>query len=97
MRILDEIDTQVQRYLLATVGANALVALFTWLAFEALGMEQAGVWGVAAGILHFIPYLGPVLFAIASGVAGFMQIRARRWARSRSRASRSRWPPRSGN
>lgn len=74
VRILDEIDTQVQRYLLATVGGNVLVALFTWLAFEALGMEQAGVWGVAAGILHFIPYLGPVLFAIASGVAGFMQM-----------------------
>jgi predicted PurR-regulated permease PerM len=36
-------------------------------------MEQAGAWGVTAGVLHFIPYLGPVLFAIASGVAGFMQ------------------------
>lgn len=74
VRILDEIDTQVQRYLLATVGANVLVGLVTWLAFMALGMEHAGVWGVAAGILHFIPYLGPVLFAIASGVAGFMQM-----------------------
>jgi predicted PurR-regulated permease PerM len=74
VRILDEIDVQVQRYLLATVGANVLVGLVTWLAFEALGMEHAGVWGVAAGILHFIPYLGPVLFAIASGVAGFMQV-----------------------
>jgi predicted PurR-regulated permease PerM len=74
VRILDEIDSQVQRYLLATVGGNLLVALFTWLAFEALGMEQAGVWGVAAGILHFVPYLGPALFAIASGVAGFMQM-----------------------
>lgn len=74
VRILDEIESQVQRYLLATVGGNVLVALATWLAFEALGMEQAGVWGVAAGILHFIPYLGPVLFAIASGVAGFMQL-----------------------
>lgn len=74
VRILDEIDVQVQRYLLATLGANVLVGLATWLAFEALGMEHAGVWGVAAGILHFIPYLGPVLFAIASGVAGFMQV-----------------------
>ena len=64
---------QIQRYLLATLGSNVLVALGTWLAFEALGMEQAGVWGVAAGVLHFIPYLGPVLFAIASGMAGYMQ------------------------
>jgi len=73
VRILEEIDAQIQRYLLAMLGSNVLVAIGTWLAFEALGMEQAGVWGVAAGVLHFIPYLGPFLFAIASGVAGFMQ------------------------
>jgi predicted PurR-regulated permease PerM len=36
-------------------------------------VELAGVWGVAAGVLHFIPYLGPVVLAIASAVAGFMQ------------------------
>jgi hypothetical protein len=57
VRILEEIDMQVQRYLLATLMPNALVAIGTWLAFEALGMERAGVWGVAAGVLHFIPYL----------------------------------------
>lgn len=73
LRILEEIDVQVQRYLIATLVANVLVAIGTWLAFEGLGMEQAGVWGVTAGVLHFIPYLGPVLFAAASGVAGFMQ------------------------
>ena len=73
VRILEEIDVQIQRYLLATLGANVLVAIGIWLAFEALGMEQAGIWGVTAGVLHFIPYLGPVLFAIASGMAGFMQ------------------------
>jgi predicted PurR-regulated permease PerM len=73
VRILEEIDVQVQRYLLATLVSNALVAVCTWLAFEALGVERAGVWGVAAGVLHFIPYLGPVLIALASGMAGFLQ------------------------
>lgn len=73
VRILEEIDVQIQRYLLATMVSNVLVAVGTWLAFEALGMEQAGAWGAAAGVLHFVPYLGPVLFAIASGVAAFMQ------------------------
>jgi len=34
------------------------------------------LWGMAAGVLHFIPYLGPVLIAILSGVAGFMQFGA---------------------
>jgi len=71
--ILEEIDVQVQRYLLAMLVSNALVAVGTWLAFEAMGMEQAGVWGVAAGLLHFIPYLGSVLIALVSGVAAFMQ------------------------
>jgi len=73
VRILDEIDTQVQRYLLATLTSNALVGVGTWLAFEALGMQDAAVWGIAAGVLHFIPYLGPALIAFASGMAGFLQ------------------------
>lgn len=71
--ILKEVNVQIQRYLLATLVSNALVALCTWLVFEALGMEQAGVWGVAAGILHFIPYLGPVLIAFTSCIAAFLQ------------------------
>ncbi len=73
VRILEEVDAQVQRYLLAMVISNALVGVCTWLAFAALGMEQAGVWGVAAGVLHFIPYLGPLLLAVASGVGAFLQ------------------------
>ena len=73
VRILEQIDVQVQRYLFAMVASNALLGVGTWLAFLALGVEQAGVWGVAAGVLHFIPYLGPALIAIGSGVAAFLQ------------------------
>jgi len=73
VRILEEIDTQVQRYLLAMLASNALLALCSWLAFLGLGLDQAGVWGVAAGVLHFIPYLGPTLIALGSGVAAFLQ------------------------
>lgn len=73
LRILGEIDTQVQRYLFVTLVSNALIAVCTWLAFWAMGVEEPGIWGVAAGVLHFVPYLGSVLVAIAAGVAGFMQ------------------------
>ena len=73
LRILTEIDVQVQRYLFVTIASNALVAISTWLAFGAMGMEQAGIWGVFAGVLHFIPYLGPLLLACAAGVAAFLQ------------------------
>lgn len=70
LRILEEVDAQVQRYLLAS---NALLAVGTGLAFLALGLDQAGVWGIAAGVLHFVPYLGPALIALGSGVAAFLQ------------------------
>ena len=74
VRILEEVDTQVQGYLLVTVAGNILLGVGTWLAFLALGVEHAGVWGIAAGVLHFIPYLGPMVFAVASGAAAFMQL-----------------------
>ena len=73
VRILEEVDVQVQGYLLAILASNALVAVGTWLAFLALGLDQAGVWGVAAGLFHFVPYLGPALIALGSGVAAFLQ------------------------
>ncbi len=73
VHLLEEINAQVQRYLLVILASNVLVGVGTWLAFEMLGMEQAGVWGVTAGILHFIPYLGPALLAFASAIAAFLQ------------------------
>jgi len=73
VRILEEIDVQVQRYLLVTLISNTLVGVGTGLAFAALGMEHAGAWGVAAGVLHFVPYLGPALVVLGAGVAAFVQ------------------------
>ena len=76
LRALVEIDSQVQRYLLVTLASNALIGLITWLAFLALGVEQAAAWGVLAGVLHFIPYLGALATAVIAGVAGYLQFGA---------------------
>jgi predicted PurR-regulated permease PerM len=76
LRTLVEIDTQVQRYLLVMFASNALVGVTTGLAFWVLGVDQAGAWGVLAGVLHFVPYLGPLLLAGAAGVAGYLQFGA---------------------
>lgn len=73
VRILEEIDAQVQRYMLATLLSNALVGVGTWLVFAALGVEHAGVWGVVAGVLHFIPYLGSALIVLTGGIAAYLQ------------------------
>ncbi len=71
--ILDDIDRSIQNYMLTLLTANVLLAVLTWGVFRAIGLENAGAWGVAAGILHFIPYLGPLLTAFASGMAGLLQ------------------------
>ena len=73
VRILEEVDDQIQRYLLVMLISNVLVAVLTWFAFEMIGLEHAGAWGAVAGISHFIPYLGPGTVALASGMAGLLQ------------------------
>lgn len=71
--ILDDIDRSIQRYMLTLLAANVLLGLLTWAVFRAIGLENAGAWAVAAGVLHFIPYVGPVVTALASGMAGLLQ------------------------
>jgi predicted PurR-regulated permease PerM len=73
VQILDDINVSIQRYMFTLLVANVLLALFTWIAFRWIGLENAGAWAVAAGSLHVIPYFGPVLIAIATGMAAFMQ------------------------
>ena len=71
--ILDDIDRSIQNYMLTLLGANVLLAVLTWITFRLIGLDNAGAWALAAGVLHFIPYLGPVLTALATGMAAFMQ------------------------
>ncbi len=73
VRILDDINSSIQRYMLMLLTTNVLVALLAWLLFHWIGLENAGAWAVAAGLLHIIPYLGPGLVAVAVGMAGYMQ------------------------
>jgi predicted PurR-regulated permease PerM len=73
VRILEEVEVQIQHYLFVMLISNVLVAVITWAVFAMLGLEHAAVWGVAAGILRFIPYLGAVTIAVGSGIAGLLQ------------------------
>lgn len=71
--ILDDINRSIQRYMFMLFMTNVLVALLTWLVFRWIGLENAGAWAVAAGLLHVIPYFGPGVTAMATGMAAFMQ------------------------
>jgi predicted PurR-regulated permease PerM len=73
VQILNEIDAQIEKFLLLRVITSVIVGIATWLAFRWVGVHHAGLWGVAAGILNSIPYFGPVIVAAATAVAGFLQ------------------------
>ena len=61
VQALDEISDQVQRYLLVQVVTSAIVGVATGLAYAALGLENAAVWGVIAGVLNLAPYIGSLV------------------------------------
>jgi len=73
IHILDDINASIQSYMFTLLVANLLLSCLTWIAFRVIGLDNAGGWAIAAGVLHVIPYLGPALIAIATGMAGYMQ------------------------
>jgi predicted PurR-regulated permease PerM len=73
LQVMEEINVSIQNFMFMLLTTNALLAIMTWGAFHALGLENAGAWALAAGLLHFIPYAGPAVTAIAVGVSAFLQ------------------------
>src|SRR5205085_6204591 len=57
VQALDEINAQMQRYLLVQLVASIGVGLFTGISFALLGLKHAAVWGVAAGVLNLVRYM----------------------------------------
>lgn len=73
LQVLDEINGQIQRYMLVQIFTSIVVGLATWLAFQWIGMEHAAIWGIAAGVLKIIPYLGPAIVAGGTLLVAFLQ------------------------
>jgi predicted PurR-regulated permease PerM len=73
VQILDDINGSIQKYMLMMLTTNLLIALLCWIAFYWIGLENAGAWALAAGLLHIVPYIGPGVTALAAGMAAFMQ------------------------
>ena len=73
VQILDEINSQIARFLIVRLVTSVIVAVATWVAFRLIGLEQAGVWGIAAGVFNSAPYFGPVIVAAGTAVVAFLQ------------------------
>jgi predicted PurR-regulated permease PerM len=76
LQALNEVNGQIQRYLLVQLFTSALVGLAVWLSFSGLGLQYAAVWGLLAFCLDFIPYIGAIILAVTASLVGFVQFGA---------------------
>ena len=73
VQILDDINRQITRFLLVRVALSIVVGVTTWIAFSMIGVEQAALWGAAAGVFDSVPYFGPVIVAASTSIIAFLQ------------------------
>jgi predicted PurR-regulated permease PerM len=73
VHVLDDITKHIERYLLVQILTSAMVGVATGLAFWAIGLENAAVWGILAAVTNLIPYIGSVIVMAAAGLVAFLQ------------------------
>ncbi len=62
---MDEAGQRLSRYFVSQLGVNASFGLVIGIGLWLIGVPSAAVWGVLAGLLRFVPYVGPLLAAVA--------------------------------
>ena len=70
---MDDAGARLSRYFLSQLGVNATFGTVIGVAMWALGMPVPALWGIVAGTLRFVPYIGALLgavlpLAVAAGV-----------------------------
>lgn len=73
LQVLDDINGQIQRYLLVQLSTSILVGVATSIAFLWLEVEHAAILGVAAGVGNSIPYLGPAVVTGGTALVALLQ------------------------
>ena len=72
VRISHDIERQISRYLGAITVINACLGLAIGGTLHVLGMPYAYLWGVAAFLLNYLPYLGAIIGAGAVGAVALV-------------------------
>jgi predicted PurR-regulated permease PerM len=72
-RIIDDINAQIQRFLLVRLVTSIAVGALTWLVLAWMNVQHAALWGFLAGVFNSIPYFGPVIVSGGLLVVGLVQ------------------------
>lgn len=70
---MDDAGDRLSRYFLSQLGVNAAFGTVIGIAMWAIGMPVPALWGIVAGTLRFVPYIGALLgavlpLAVAAGI-----------------------------
>ncbi|WP_256369784.1 AI-2E family transporter [Tropicimonas sp. IMCC6043] len=73
-RAMRDVRINVARYLLAITAINLGLGVCVAVAFQLLGVSNAPLWGVAAALLNFMPFIGIALLMLVTlgvGISSF--------------------------
>jgi predicted PurR-regulated permease PerM len=62
---MDDAGQRLSRYFVSQLGVNACFGVVIGVGLWFIGVPAAALWGVLAALLRFVPYLGPLLAAVA--------------------------------
>ena len=71
--IIDDINAQIQRFLIVRLVTAMIVAALTWGVLAVMDVEHAAVWGILAGVFNSIPYFGPIIVSGGLFIVGMVQ------------------------
>jgi len=64
-RALDDAGQRLSKYFLSQLAVNTCFGLVIGLGLWVIGVPSPAMWGVMAGLLRFVPYIGSFLAAVA--------------------------------
>jgi predicted PurR-regulated permease PerM len=73
VQLIDDIGDSVAKSISHLTLASTMVGVATTLCLWLLDVHYAGLWGLAAGLFNFIPYVGPLVIACGLFLAGIVQ------------------------
>ncbi len=69
-RAIDDAAARLSKYFLSQLAVNTSFGIVIWLGLWAIGIPSPAMWGVMAGLLRFVPYIGAFLGAVAPAALG---------------------------
>ena len=74
IRTLNEIELRLTRYVGIVIAVNICVGLVTAAIAYAAGLPSPLLWGATAGVLNFLPYVGPAIVAVVLLILGLITL-----------------------